>query len=118
MGKVNSTRRQHKHLTIPEVIQTQIIDSLLQSNQLSFCTFYCEKAMLKTIIYSDGEITQQVSQNLIIDPELLTSLFRAHYWTISELLLVQKLPKKTRINFWLILVLLVSLLIVIYLFIS
>lgn len=111
--EIQTAQGQYRHVTIPEDIQDQLRDTLLQSNQLSFCSYYCEAAVFKTTIYRDGQIIQQVSQGLLYYPELLTLIVGAHYWLISELFLV----KRSKSNHTFIKLFLLSLLILLVIFI-
>jgi len=63
--------------------------------------------VIKTTIFSQGEIVQQVTQNYLLYPELLAAITKLHYLLIEELLLSKPKPKSFKKIFLIIIVMII-----------
>lgn len=56
------------------------------ATEYSFTDDQGSVCLLKSVISSEGKITQQIQQELVANPSLLHQISQAHYWLIAEIL--------------------------------
>lgn len=56
------------------------------ATEYSFTDDQGSVCLLKSVISSEGKITQQIQQELVANPPLLHQISQAHYWLIAEIL--------------------------------
>jgi hypothetical protein len=73
---------------------------------LTFCTYYQQdnykKAVIRSVIFLDGKINQQICNDLLQSPELTKKLIYAHYSLSEQLLQKLFLTTKPSLNLYLI----------------
>jgi hypothetical protein len=67
---------------------------------LTFCTYYhhnnSKKAAIKSIIFLDGQVNQQICQDFLGDTELAKQIISSHYWLSEQLL--ERICRTAKIN--------------------
>jgi hypothetical protein len=106
LHKIQRDRAKHKSLKLSRSFLLKFRYQILVDRQnlihsgLTFCTYYhynnLKKAAIKSIIFLDGQVNQQICQDFLEDTELVKHIISSHYWLSEQLL--TKINLTTKIN--------------------
>lgn len=111
LKEIEQTKKNNLSLNFAPSLLTDIRTYILLEQQtgfqsgLTFCTYYQQgnnkKAVIKSTIWLDGQITQQICRDRLQNTQSIRKIIGAHYWLSEQLL--QKLPityrgKKSYLN--------------------
>lgn len=110
INRIRATQTQRNYLTISPSLLTSFryyvlrdVRECLQSG-LIFYTYYCSLPVIKTTIFLNGEVINQIRYDCLKSPELIERILNIHYWVIEQMLRQLPLPKHLNLLYFLALI--------------
>jgi hypothetical protein len=107
----------HK-VNISPAIRKKILHYLVSEQVLIFCSYYRHEPVIKTIVFPEGKIVQQIADNYLLYPELVNLVIQSHYLVIAQLLSLKSGKNRKLNKLFLLLVIIIMIVIILYLLIK
>ena len=109
--EINNT---HK-VTIARNTRQKVLHDLVNQQVMIFFSYYSHEPVIKTIIFPEGQIVQQVAHNYLLYPELVDLVSQAHYLVIAELLSLKSGKNSKSNKLFLLLIIIIIIILISYL---
>ena len=101
LSKIGQIRKKHHILRVDRFLLSRWFSHLnseakFLSEGLTFCSFYKEIPIIKSIIYPEGRVCNEVNSKYLKNPQLLQEITVNHFWLVEQLLLQNTLKNRLK----------------------